>query len=52
MWPNVRATTFVLGDFNVQWKILEISALQESSSEKFRLKSMYTVMFRADFGYD
>jgi len=33
-------------------KILEASALQEYGSAKFRLNSMYTVMFRADFEYD
>ena len=52
MYPNVRDTTFVLGDFNLQWEVLEICALQESGSEEFSLKLIYSVMLRADFVCD
>ena len=39
----------ILGYFDVQWKILEISTLQESGSETFSFDSVQRAMVRALF---
>jgi hypothetical protein len=39
------------GYFEVQWKNLDKNALQESGSEMFSQKPMYTARFRENFSY-
>ena len=54
---NIKPTTFLFGDFEVQWKILKINALQVAVSENFQywpnayhsIQSIFLTMIEAQF---
>ena len=54
---NIKPTAFLFGDFEVQWKILKINALQVAVSENFQywpnayhsIQSIFLTMIEAQF---